>query len=65
MDIQMTKQKRSYCTKQCPLGIKQAQKFLQENDSISDAAIDMEMFIETCENSNCPYERLLPKTDKN
>lgn len=46
-----------YCIEKCPLGKEQAQKFLKENESISDAAIDMKMFIETCKKTGCNHKK--------
>ena len=46
----------AFCVEKCPLGKEQAQKFLRESESISDAAIDMQMFVDVCRKTGCHYE---------
>lgn len=55
----------TYCVEQCSLGREQAQQFLKENESISDAAIDMQMFVETCKKTSCHQDKPLIKSAKN
>lgn len=55
----------TYCINECPLGKKKAQEFLRESDSISDAAIDMLMFVDACKEAGCQYREILDKSAKN
>lgn len=44
-----------YCNKQCPKGIEARNKFLDENNSAYDAAIDFRFFVDECIKT-CPYK---------
>lgn len=46
----------SYCDKQCPIGIEARNKFLNENNSAYDAAIDFQFFVEECFKT-CLYKK--------
>lgn len=39
---------KSYCIKKCPIGKRQAARLLKENDSVLDAAAEMQTFTNTC-----------------
>ncbi len=44
-----------YCNQKCSVGKAASQKCLDENESISDAAIDFWYFVEECFKT-CPYK---------
>ncbi len=44
-----------YCNNKCPKGIEARNKFLDENNSAYDAAIDFHFFTEKCFET-CPYK---------
>lgn len=46
----------SFCIKECPIGKEQSEKFLKENNSAIDAAIDMQIFVDEC-SKECPYKQ--------
>ena len=46
-----------YCIKQCPIGVRAREKFMQEAESISDAAIDMWEFVDSCVEKGCEFEK--------
>ena len=45
----------TYCNDQCPVGKRAQARFIEENNSAFDAAIDFRFFIEDCFKS-CPYK---------
>jgi hypothetical protein len=45
----------AYCDQECPIGKEMSRKFLDENNSAYDAALDFMWFTEKCFNT-CPYK---------
>jgi hypothetical protein len=45
----------NFCIKECSLGIKKSEEFLDKNSSAFDAAMDMCFFVEECKKT-CPYK---------
>jgi hypothetical protein len=45
----------TYCYKYCEKGKAEASKILADSESVSDAAIDFNYFVEECFNT-CPYK---------
>lgn len=43
-----------FCITDCPLGIEKSKEFLNKNNSVYDAVIDMRFFVEECIKT-CPY----------
>ena len=54
----------NYCYKCCEVGKAAAAKILAESDSVSDAAIDFQYFIEDCFKT-CPYKEAVLKAEEN
>ena len=46
---------RTYCDKECPIGKEASRKFLNENNSAYDAALDFISFTEKCF-TTCPFK---------
>lgn len=44
-----------YCNEKCPIGIRMRDKFLNENNSAFDAAVDFRFFVDKCF-IDCPYK---------
>jgi hypothetical protein len=44
-----------YCIKQCPVGMKKSEEFLEAHNSACDAALDMYFFVEECLKT-CPHK---------
>lgn len=53
----MGKNHSAYCLESCPIGRVAAQKFVAESDSVFDAVIDMEYFVDGCLEGGCSYEK--------
>lgn len=53
----MAKDYSMYCIKECPIGKKQSEKFLEDAESAWDAAFDMHLFVDECIKTGCPYEK--------
>ena len=51
----MSQINRAYCDKKCEIGTKQSEKFLKENNSAFDAAMDFVFFTDECFKT-CPYK---------
>jgi hypothetical protein len=45
----------TYCNDQCPVGKEARDRALDTNNSVFDAAIDFNNFVEHCANT-CPYQ---------
>jgi hypothetical protein len=52
----------TYCYNRCKVGQAAAAKILADSDSVSDAAIDFQYFIEGCAKS-CPYKESVLKVE--
>jgi hypothetical protein len=46
--MELTKEQRDYCYKECPIGKAKSKEFLDANNSAYDAALDMMWFVEKC-----------------
>jgi hypothetical protein len=46
---------KTYCYKKCEKGAQVCKEFLQNSDSVFDAASDFELFVEDCLKT-CPYK---------
>ena len=46
--MELTKEQRDYCYKECPIGKAKSEEFLDANNSAYDAALDMMWFVEKC-----------------
>jgi hypothetical protein len=46
----------TYCNTNCPTGIAAREKFLAINNSVFDAAIDFNFFVNDC-SKTCPYQK--------
>ena len=55
MNLELKTPTISYCYEKCITGRQAAEKYLRENNSVSDAAIDFQYFVEDCY-KNCPYK---------
>jgi hypothetical protein len=44
-----------YCNEKCPIGIRMKNKFLNENNSAYDAAMDFRFFVDKCF-IDCPHK---------
>ena len=53
--MELTKEQRDYCHKECPIGKAKSKEFLDANNSAYDAAMDMWFFVEKCIKT-CPYK---------
>lgn len=53
-----------YCTQECAVGKPQSDKFLAQNNSAFDAAIDMQNFVDRCQEGGCKYEKERIEFDK-
>ena len=45
----------TYCYEKCDIGVKAGKQFLEQNESIFDAASDFQCFVENCFQA-CPYK---------
>lgn len=52
-----------YCINECPIGKKQSDEYLSQNNSAYDAAIDMQFFVNRCI-CTCKYEKERRAYDK-
>ena len=52
----------TYCYNYCKVGQTAAAKILADSDSVSDAAIDFQYFVEGCVKS-CPYKETVLKLE--
>lgn len=46
-----------YCITECPIGTKAKDRILNEAESISDAVIDMYIFVDECIEKGCEFEK--------
>jgi hypothetical protein len=46
---------RDFCIKGCPLGKEKSREFLDKNNSVYDAAMDMYFFVDECVKT-CPHK---------
>ena len=44
-----------YCNKKCPIGISASKEILNESESIFDAVLDFNTFVDKCYQA-CPYK---------